>query len=312
MASKDAIQSHYDIIGPLHAIRLRDEHGGCPDYTNAWWDGNYNQTLDQAQKEKHRRIFEGLVGTQDLKGMRFLDIGCGWGPILEAVRQRGGEATGLTLSNDQVRHCGKIGLDARLRDYKTLADDELGKFDGIISIGAIEHFCSIQEYLSGKQESVYEQFFAICAKHLKPGGKVFLQTMMWGDVVYDSHTFSLDAPIDSDEAILARMEHMYPDSWPPNSLAQLQGCAKSLFSLESHSNGRKDYIETLRRWDAATPNIWKWKNLPETAVHLARFGWSWLTNQSTRILWQCVQLSDQRQCFHRKILTHERMFYALK
>ena len=131
---------------------------------NAYWGGDYSKTLTQAQQDKHDWIFKSLGLPEDLKGYRILDIGCGWGPVLSAVNQRGGSAVGVTLSQHQYHWCKKAGFDIVLSDYKDLTGS-LGQFDAVVSVGALEHFCSIEEHAAGQQNDVYRTFFEICSQH---------------------------------------------------------------------------------------------------------------------------------------------------
>ena len=312
MATRSQIEDHYDVVGPMHALRMEDVQGGYPDYTCAFFDGNFSKTYVQAQAAKHAWIFDGLCLGQNLSGKRILDIGCGWGPMINAARKRGGEAIGLTLSPGQVTYCEERGLDARLRNYKDLSKGELSVFDGIVSLGAFEHFCSVKEMLNGKQEEVYRNFFRICADRLPAGGRLFLQTMTWGKQVPDYRKLSLDAPPDSMEAILARMEYLYPGSWLPNSLKHLVECASEHFDFISSNNGRLDYIQTLKGWDAATPNLWKVRNWPQTLRYGLPIALGLLTSRSARIQMESIRRGDQRQCFEREIMSHERTFFVKK
>lgn len=312
MASQAQIERHYDTLGALHALRMEDVQGNYPDYTCAFFDGDYSISYTEAQKRKHAWIFEGLGLGSDLKGKSILDIGCGWGPMLNAARIRGGTGTGLTLSPGQVVQCTRNGLDVRLRDYKTLSKGELGVFDGVVSLGAFEHFCSVDEMLAGKQTQVYEEFFRICAEHLPESGSLFLQTMTWGKTVPDYRKLSLTAPSDSPEAILARMEYLYPGSWLPNGLEQIVDCARKYFDFVSHNNGRLDYLQTLAGWDEATPNLWKIRTLPRTVRRAVPIALKILTQQHARIQFKSVRLGDQNTCFRREIMSHERIFFKKK
>ena len=83
MADQAQVQETYDYWDRLIQINL----GKFPDFTNAFYNGDYSLTLEQAQKAKHEYALNG-VGFE--KGSRVLDIGCGWGPVLNAVRERGG------------------------------------------------------------------------------------------------------------------------------------------------------------------------------------------------------------------------------
>ena len=312
MATRTEIEQHYDTVGALHALRLEEEQGGFPDYTCALFDGDFSKSLDQGQEDKHTWIFNGLGLGRDLSGKCVLDIGCGWGPTLNAARKRGGKGIGLTLSPGQVAYCTARGLDARLKDYKDLKDDELTEFDGIISIGAFEHFCSIEELLEGKQEDIYRKFFSICAHRLPMGGRLYLQTMTWGIEVPDPRRFSLDAPANSPEAILARLTYLYPGSWLPSGLEQIVDCAKDTFSFISNKNGRLDYLETLKRWSDSTRNLWKPQVLPRTLWHAVPLAFHILTNRNSWIQWQSIKRGDQTSCFAREIMSHQRIFFEKK
>lgn len=312
MASQREIEDHYDTLGTIHALRLERVHGGYPDYTCAFFDGDFSKSLRQAQNDKHEWIFDGLKLGQDLTGKKVLDIGCGWGPIIQAARIRNGKGIGLTLSPGQVEHCRKRGLDVRLKNYKELRPKELASFDGIISIGAFEHFCSVEEHLAGKQEEIYEEFFKICAERLPKGGRLYLQTMIWGKKVPDYHKASLDADPHSEEAILARLEYFYPGSWLPANLKQIEKCAKKYFKLVSHNNGRLDYIETLCRWGLSTKNLWRIENWPRTFMCLVPLVFQYLTSHAARVQWESLKYHDQGQCFRREIMSHERMFFEKK
>lgn len=310
MATGAEIEQHYDTVGALHALRMEAVQGDYPDYTCAFYNGDFKKTYEQAQADKHAWIFNGLKLGQDLSGRRILDIGCGWGPMLNAARRRGGQAIGLTLSPGQLKHCRERGLSVILKDYKDLRTSELGIFDGIVSLGAFEHFCSVEGNLAGQQEYIYRKFFKICAERLRPGGRLFLQTMIWGKTVPDRHKFSLNAPSDSDMAILARMEYLFPGSWPPNGLKQLVECASEYFSFISNNNGRLDYLKTLKAWNASTRNLWRPRFLPRTLRLGLPLAFHILTNRRARIQFESIRRGDQSACFAREIMSHERIFFV--
>jgi cyclopropane-fatty-acyl-phospholipid synthase len=312
MATRAEIEEHYDTVGALHALRMEDTQGQYPDYTCAFFDGDYSKPYAQAQEDKHSWIFDGLGLGQHLDGKIILDIGCGWGPMLHATRKRGGHAIGLTLSPGQVEQCRRNRLDARLRNYKELVPGELITFDGIVSLGAFEHFCSADDMLAGKQEDVYREFFRICAGHLPSDGRLYLQTMTWGRYVPDYYKLSLDAPPDSPDAILARMEYLYPGSWLPNGLQQIVECASEYFEFVSHNNGRKDYLRTLQCWSEATSNLWKLERLPRTLRRAVPLVYNILTNSDARIQFESIRRGDQTECFAREIMSHERIFFKKK
>ena len=148
MAGQREMEFTYSLIDRLFRLSL----GECADFSGAMYDGDYALTLEQAQRRKHDFIVE-QVGIGP--GRRILDVGCGWGPMLERIRAEGGEGVGVTLSTRQAEACRRNGLDARVLDGRTLTRADLGAFDGVISLGAFEHFCSIEEWQQGRQDTLY-------------------------------------------------------------------------------------------------------------------------------------------------------------
>ena len=159
---------------------------------------------------------------------------------------------------------------------------------------------------------MYRRFFQTCAEHLPRGGGLFVQTMTWGKVVPDYKKLSLKAPVDSMEAILARMEYFYPNSWLPNGLQQLIDCASEYFNFVSNNNGRLDYLQTLKAWNEATPNLWKLKNLPQTLRYGVPYMFNVLTSHDAAVQWKSFMHGDQREVFKREIMSHERVFFTKK
>ncbi|MBI3622861.1 class I SAM-dependent methyltransferase [Candidatus Pacearchaeota archaeon] len=302
MANQKEIETMYDWVDKFHALRI----GEYPDFTCAYYNGDYSKTLKQAQTDKHNWILKGI---KFKKGDRILDIGCGWGPMLNAVRNKGGKAVGLTLSSAQKKYCTDRKLDIRLKDWKAAKAE---KFNGVVSIGAFEHFCSIDEYKKGLQEQIYKDFFKFCSDSLPKGGRLFLQTMVWGKKVPNPYSLNLNAPEGTTKKILARVEKFYPGSFLPESKEQIINCAKPYFKFIESNNGRLDYIETLKGWSKSNKNLFKPRNVFSTLKAIISLIPRYLTDRDFRIQIELVRKSDQRNCFIREIMTHERMFFEKK
>lgn len=187
MARKTAIAATYDYMDAYWRASL----GPHADITCALFDGADTKSLEQAQADKHAYILSALGVAP---GHRVLDIGCGWGGFLWALSRRGGQGVGLTLSAPQARACRRGGLDVRLLDWREADIECLGSFDGLACVGAFEHFCSEADHLAGIQEQRYREFFAWCHRLLRPGGRLYLQTMTWGLAVPDPARITLSAP----------------------------------------------------------------------------------------------------------------------
>ncbi len=302
MATQSEIEALYDWVHLFHPLRS----GDYADFSCAFFDGNFNQTLAVAQTAKHQWVLDGLR-FQPVD--RILDVGCGWGPVLNAVRKRGGKALGLTLSSAQARYCAAKGLNVSLQDWKTVRPFTLGVFNGVISIGAFEHFCSMDEYIQGIQDSIYRDFFAFCAQVLPVGGRLFLQTMTWGKEVPDPKRLSLTAPEGTPERILARLNKFYPGSWLPSGKAQIIAAASDYFHFLHSSNGRLDYIETLTRWGNDSGKLLKPFRLPKALWGVARLFPRFCFEADFRVQIESARRNDQQVCFQREIMSHERMFF---
>ena len=119
MATRPQIDDTYNYMDAVFRATL----GENPDITCAFYDGDFSKTLEDAQRDKHDHILDGLGFRA---GMRMLDVGCGWGPLLSAAVGRGGSAIGLTLSSKQAEACRRSGLEAHVRDWKEVTRETFG------------------------------------------------------------------------------------------------------------------------------------------------------------------------------------------
>ena len=297
MASQREIQRSYDFMD--QAVRLT--LGESADITCALYAGDDTLTLEQAQRAKHAFVVDAL-GLEP--GMRLLDIGSGWGPMLRVAGDLGAQAVGVTLSPKQAAACRRNGLDARVQDWKTMAPGEWGRFDAIVSIGAFEHFCSVEERVAGEQDAIYRRFFALCHELLRPGGRLYLQTMVWGRNAIPPESISLRAPKESAAYLLALIQKLYPGSWLPDGDGQIARDAAG-FDLVSSNSGRLDYIETLREWGRRDMRRTALRN-PRLAVSLiARYA----TSRDFRYQVECLSRGCTTACFEREIIDHRRMVF---
>jgi cyclopropane-fatty-acyl-phospholipid synthase len=305
MATQSEIETLYDWVQPFHLLRT----GDCADFSCAFFNGDFSQSLIEAQRAKHQWVLDG-IGFRPTDSI--LDVGSGWGPMLDAVRRRGGRSTGLTLSRAQARYCAARGLSVLLQDWKTVPPFTLGAFNGVISIGAFEHFCSVDEYIQGIQDRIYRDFFKFCAQVLPAGGRLFIQTMTWGREVPDPRNLSLGAPQGSPERILARLVRFYPGSWLPAGKAQIAAAADEHFRLLNSNNGRLDYIETLNRWGQSTTALFRPSNLLKALWAAPRLFPRFCRDSNFRTQIESLRRNDQQVCFLENIMSHERMFFEKK
>src|SRR6202035_5874305 len=116
MASRADIEFTYTSIDRIFRLSL----GELADFSGAKYDGDLSLTLEQAQRRKHDYIAEQIgIGP----GRRLVDLGCGWGALLNFAGGRGAVACGGPLSSAQVPACRKHDLDVHLQDARTVDRD---------------------------------------------------------------------------------------------------------------------------------------------------------------------------------------------
>ncbi len=299
MATQKEIDSTYNYMDEIFRLTF----GKMADITGAMYNGDFSKTLEQAQKNKHEYIMDGLDIT---KNSRVLDIGCGWGPFLNALKERGGHGIGITLSTRQLASCRRNGFEVYLRDWKDVDTNTYGKFDGIVNIGAFEHSCSVEEYLAGKQDQTYRNFFKLCHELLSVGGKLYLQTMMWGKNAPSYEDISLQAKKGSSEYIVAVVRKLYPGSWPSYGEEQILRCAEPFFEVISLNNGREDYIQTMEQWN----RIWKLSFL-KFFIMLKTLK-NFLVDKDFRYKLEALIGSYNSECFKREVMDHQRIIFSRK
>nr|WP_262886872.1 class I SAM-dependent methyltransferase [Mucilaginibacter humi] len=102
------------------------------------------------------------------KGMRVLEIGCGWGGFAKyAAEKYGVSVVGITISEQQAILAREINeglpVEIRIRDYRDVNE----KFDRIVSIAMLEAvgYRNFREYME------------VAAKNLADDGIFFIHTI---------------------------------------------------------------------------------------------------------------------------------------
>ena len=229
-SSIDAIENHYGTGNEYFALWL----GNAMAYSCALWDENDpDQSLDDAQMAK---IVHHCDEAHAHNAARVLDIGCGWGGVMQHLvdHYNVGSVTGLTLSDSQkewVNNKNDKRIESRLESWKDHKPD--GNYDAIISIGAFEHFAKLGMSTEEKV-AAYREFFLKCHSWLGSRGYLSLQTVAYGN----SLTEDFDKFISNE---------IFQETDTPKLHEIAAGCER-LFEVVRLRNDRDDYRRTLRMW----------------------------------------------------------------
>lgn len=220
------IHAHYDLGNEFYRAWLDETMS----YSSAVFAGREQQSLEQAQVAKYRRILDRL----DVRpGDRILEIGCGWGGFAEiAAVERGASVHGITLSNEQLRFCQqrfeRAGIDqqvsARICDYR----DVKGQFDFVVSI----------EMLEAVGEAYWADYFGVVRNRLRQGGRALIQSIVIADELFESYRRGTDFI----------QQYVFPGGMLPSPTEfAIRAEAAGLGVGDRYCFGL-DYARTLRMW----------------------------------------------------------------
>lgn len=229
-----AVSHHYDVGNDFYRLLL----GPSLTYSCAYWvDGHAD--LDAAQTAKHELVCRKL-GLR--RGMRVLDVGCGWGSFaIHAAARHGVEVVGVTISEEQaslaqerVDEAGLAGrVEIRVQDYREVAD---GPFDAVASVGMFEHVgvSEITTYLH-------------CLRGLvRPGGRILNHAI--------SRPTPEDAPRIDPRSFVGR--YVFPDAALLEVGTVVSATQAAGLEVRDVQSLREHYSRTLRVWSANLEQRW--------------------------------------------------------
>ena len=142
-----------------------------------WWDVSgkfkplhmFNPIRIEYILEKTLSHFKREDQKLPLKGLNFLDIGCGGGLMSEPMSRLGANVTGIDASLKNIKiaetHSKKNNLKINYLNSSPEKLAETGKFDVILNLEIVEHVEDVDLY------------FQSCAKLLKKNGLMFTATL---------------------------------------------------------------------------------------------------------------------------------------
>ena len=228
--SKANIAAHYDLSNEFFALILDPSMS----YSCALFEPP-DCTLEQASIAKLDRLCQTL---QLRSSDRLVEIGTGWGALaIHAARHYGCHVTTTTISARQhewaLARIREAGLQSRVTlldaDYRRLPELTDPPFDKLVSVEMIE----------AVGHRYYPAFFSTCAKLLRPGGQMLLQSITIADQYYESTKDEVD--------FIQR--YIFPGSCIPSVTAL---CSAATSASDLRLVGLDDiglhYVPTLAAW----------------------------------------------------------------
>ncbi len=177
-----------------------------------------------------RRKLERLCRTAKVEGgHNVLEIGCGWGGLLEHLGERGIAAEGVSVSAEQVAFARErvrdyAGVDAAYRDYREVS----GSYDRILSVEMFEAVG--QEY--------WDTFAERVARLLKPDGMAGLQVISIDEQAFDAYRARPDFI----------QQYVFPGGMLPTVTHLRELFARHGLRVADLYRFGQDYATTLRMW----------------------------------------------------------------
>ncbi|GAB3242858.1 cyclopropane mycolic acid synthase family methyltransferase [Mycolicibacterium hippocampi] len=233
----EEVQAHYDLSDVFFGL-FQDP---SRTYSCAYYERD-DMTLGEAQMAK----IDLALGKLDLQpGMTLLDIGCGWGSVMQrAVEKYDVNVIGLTLSKNQAKFVQGLldGIDTdRTRRVLLRGWEQFDEpVDRIISLEAIEAF----------PQERYAPFFKACHSFLPSGGRFVIQAILGHPL---KRWPELGIPIVMSDLKFMRFiaKEIFPGGSVPCDDDIIGLSADAGFSLEQKQLLNEHYVRTLDTWAEA-------------------------------------------------------------
>ena len=227
--SRKNIHAHYDLGNAFYGLWLDPTMS----YSSAWFSEGDKQDLAHAQRAKIKRILDSL---QTKPGAHILEIGCGWGGVMEEALLSKRSVTGLTLSTEQKSFAENrlakiqseintpVSFEVRLQDYRDCQE----QFEGIASV----------EMFEAVGEKHWPEYFQTVAKCLKAGGKACIQTIVIAEELFERYRHNTDFI----------QQYVFPGGMLPSRTSFKASAEKAGLQVDEEFAFGMDYAKTLCLW----------------------------------------------------------------
>jgi cyclopropane-fatty-acyl-phospholipid synthase len=215
---KKHIGSHYDVDPEFFELWLDKS-------VRAYSHGFYLSDDEPIEAGMERKLQYAIDACGLKPGDRVLDIGGGWGSLLQYGGERGLRVTSITIAEQSARYMRKVvaakGLPCEVIKEHLLAYKNPEPFDAIINLGVTEH---LPDYASTIQQY---------ARLLKPGHKMYLDA-------YSGPRYGMSAFV---------TKWVFEGNTSPWCLHEyFEELGKTEFEVLSLQNDRHNYYLSCKKW----------------------------------------------------------------
>ncbi len=221
LINKKSISQHYEYDNDFYLMFL--------DKTRTYSHGIFIDDNEPYEKAALRKLEFALQSCHITAGDKVLDIGGGWGNIVEFLGTKGIQVDAVTLSHQSETFMSELIKDKKLSNCRVFRKDFLEyktangeTYDALFSLGTLEHLPD------------YKRALKKCAELLKPGGYAY---------------FDASAKIAGDKGSYFIERHIFPGN---HELLDIYGfiaaTKNSPFELIFLNNDTHNYYLTLMHW----------------------------------------------------------------
>jgi len=221
LINKKSISQHYEFDNDFYLMFL--------DKTRTYSHGIFIDDNESHEQAENRKLEFALTSCHLSPGQRALDIGAGWGNIVEYVGSRGIHVDAVTLSDKSENFIAQLIREKNLSNCRVMKIDFLQyslpkgeKYDALFSLGTLEHLPD------------YKRALKKCAELLKDGGYAY---------------FDASAKITGERGSYFIERHIFPGNHELLDVYKfIEAVRNSPFELMFVNNDTHSYYLTLMHW----------------------------------------------------------------